>query len=163
MLVLNRLVTVNAPLQPVFDYLADFTTTNEWAPRSTEARRCHGDGGPGTVYTCVVSFLGRRTPMTYRLTCLEAPRRIEWSGRSKAVLATSTVRLGHLPTGTTTVDCTTTFSYPDLPPLSERLLRAPLDRFCDDAREGLETTLRSLAATRGGFTSRAGTTGRTRP
>jgi hypothetical protein len=158
-LTINRLVTVNAPVQPVFDYLADFTTTNEWDPRASDARRCHGDGGPGTVYTCAVSFLGRRTTMTYCVTVLEAPRRIEWSGRSRSVWTHDSIRLAHLPNGTTTVDYTAQIAYPGLPASTEFLLRPSFERLCDDSRNGLQATLAQLAATPNGFVRRSGGAG----
>ena len=46
----ERTFTVATPIEAVFDYLADFTHTNEWDPGTIETRRISGNGGVGTKY-----------------------------------------------------------------------------------------------------------------
>ena len=57
----------------VFDYLSDFTHTNEWDPGTVETRRTSGDGGVGTTYANTSEFMGRRSELTYETVELRAP------------------------------------------------------------------------------------------
>ena len=43
----ERTFTVPQPPDAVFDYLGDFTHTNEWDPGTVETTRTSGDGGVG--------------------------------------------------------------------------------------------------------------------
>ena len=47
---LHKTVVVEKPLDAVFDYLSDFTTTTEWDPGTVTTVRQHGNGGVGTTY-----------------------------------------------------------------------------------------------------------------
>jgi len=51
-----------------FAYLSDFSTSAEWDPGLVAAERV-GDGavGEGTEFRLVAEFLGRKTPLTYRI------------------------------------------------------------------------------------------------
>ena len=62
--------TVETPAAPaaVFAYLSDFTTTTEWDPGTVSTTRVSGDGGVGTEYHNVSTFMGRETELTYRVT-----------------------------------------------------------------------------------------------
>ena len=62
------------PRAEVFDYLKDFSNAAEWDPGVAEARRL--DGGEirvGSEFLLVTEFLGRRTPLTYRVAELRSP------------------------------------------------------------------------------------------
>ena len=65
MRLLRRPSSSNKPLDAVFDYLSDFTTTTEWDPGTVTTVRQHGDGGVGTTYLNTSTFLGRKTQLTY--------------------------------------------------------------------------------------------------
>ena len=56
-----RSVTVSQPLDEVFTYLSDFTTTTEWDPGTVRTERVSGDGGLGSRNHNVSKFLGRET------------------------------------------------------------------------------------------------------
>jgi Polyketide cyclase / dehydrase and lipid transport len=45
---LEKVVVVAKPLDEVFAYLTDFTTTTEWDPGTVVTVLQHGDGGVGT-------------------------------------------------------------------------------------------------------------------
>ena len=55
---LIRTVTIAKPLDKVFAYLADFTTTTEWDPGTVQTVRTAGDGGFGTEYLNTSTFAG---------------------------------------------------------------------------------------------------------
>ena len=78
----SRTFTTTAPPDAVFDYLADFTNAEEWDPGTVSCERVSGDGGVGTVYRNVSSFLGRTTEITYTTVEVERPTRIHLTGRN---------------------------------------------------------------------------------
>ena len=47
---MQKTVIVDKPLEAVFDYLCDFTTTTEWDPGTVTTVNQRGDGGIGTAY-----------------------------------------------------------------------------------------------------------------
>ena len=69
----ERTLTVPRPIEAVFDYLADFTHTNDWDPGTVETRRTSGDGGVGTTYANTSEFMGRKTELTYETIAHERP------------------------------------------------------------------------------------------
>ena len=79
---IDRTVVVEGDQQQVWDYLADFTTTEDWDPPTQRTERVRGDGGVGTVYRNVSRLLGRDTEVTYEVVRHEAPRRLELDGRA---------------------------------------------------------------------------------
>ena len=62
---LLKTVVVEKPLDAVFGYLSDFTTTTDWDPGTVTTVRRHGNGGVGTTYLNTSTFLGRTTQLTY--------------------------------------------------------------------------------------------------
>ena len=62
---LTRTVTTAKPLDTVFAYLSDFTSTTEWDPGTVRTVRTAGDGGFGTQYLNTSTFAGRQTQLTY--------------------------------------------------------------------------------------------------
>lgn len=79
----TRTFTTTAPPEVVFDYLADFTHAEEWDPGTRSCVRVDGDGGVGTTYRNVSSFLGRESEIAYTTTELERPTRIHLIGHSE--------------------------------------------------------------------------------
>jgi Polyketide cyclase / dehydrase and lipid transport len=137
-------LTVNAPLDAVYDYLADFETTTEWDPRIRHTERRFGDGGPGSVYGCSVFHLGRPTAMTYIVLDGRRPSEVQWVGRSRYLTQRDVLRLRRHPNGTTVVDWQSTFAYPALSGTSEGLLTLPLRQLCDRRQQGLQVALDGL-------------------
>ena len=54
----QQTVIVSKPLDAVFGYLSDFTTTTEWDPGTVTTVTQQGDGGVGTTYRNTSTFLG---------------------------------------------------------------------------------------------------------
>ena len=80
---IQRTVETTATPAAVFAYLSDFTTTTEWDPGTITTERVEGDGGVGTVYRNVSSFLGRTTEITYTTVEAERPTRIHLTGHNE--------------------------------------------------------------------------------
>src|SRR5690349_8912855 len=55
---ITRTVETATPIDRVFAYLSDFTTTEDWDPGTVTTTRRTGDGGLGTVYDNTSSFMG---------------------------------------------------------------------------------------------------------
>ena len=90
---LQKTVVVDKPLDAVFDYLADFTTTTEWDPGTVVTVNHHGDGGVGTTYLNTSTFLGRETQLTYVVREFVPGERIRLRGENKTVIAVDTMTL----------------------------------------------------------------------
>ena len=89
----ERRFTVSRPVEAVFDYLADFSNTNEWDPGTVETRRTSGDGGVGTTYANTSEFMGRTSELTYETTELERPHRLQFRGHNDKVKTADTMTL----------------------------------------------------------------------
>lgn len=74
---IDRTLTVDKPPRVVWDYLSDFTRTEEWDPPTRSTTRTAGDGGVGTVYHNVSSLLGSETAIDYHVTDYAEGRRME--------------------------------------------------------------------------------------
>ncbi len=75
---LQKTIVVGKPLDDVFAYLSDFTTTTEWDPGTETTVLQRGDGGVGTTYLNTSMFLGRKTlrklMVSTAMTVLFSPR-----------------------------------------------------------------------------------------
>ncbi|NGZ99852.1 hypothetical protein G5V59_04825 [Nocardioides sp. W3-2-3] len=67
----ERTITVPKPVSVVWDYLSDFTNTEEWDPPTVSTTRTSGDGGVGTTYKNVSSMLGHETEVDYEVVRFE--------------------------------------------------------------------------------------------
>ena len=69
--------------QDTFDYLADFSTTEEWDPGVVQAERLDdGPIGPGARFRVVSRFLGRDVPLEYTVTAFEPGYRVSLRGEN---------------------------------------------------------------------------------
>jgi hypothetical protein len=74
-------MTTSAP-DVVYAYLCDFTHAEEWDPGTVECARVEGDGGVGTRYRNVSSFLGRTTELEYVAAELTPPTLVHFAGHN---------------------------------------------------------------------------------
>ncbi|MEO9324420.1 SRPBCC family protein [Nocardioides sp. C4-1] len=101
----ERTFTVPRPVEQVFAYLGDFTTTEEWDPGTVTTTRTSGDGGLGTTYANTSEFMGRRVSLTYDTITFQPPTKVQFRGRNKGSTATDSL------TFTATSDATTEIHY----------------------------------------------------
>jgi len=88
-------------VEEVFDYLADFSRTAEWDPGVVEARRLTpGKVRLGSSFRVIVSFLGRRVPLVYRITEFERPSRLVLSGGDSSLRSIDEITFVPRPGGT---------------------------------------------------------------
>jgi len=89
----SRTVTVPGDRRRVWNYLADFTRTEEWDPPTVSTERIEGDGGVGTVYRNVSAFLGKKSTTLYEVVRYDAPERLVLDGDAGPMALHDTIEL----------------------------------------------------------------------
>ncbi len=79
----SRTFTTTATPDAAYAYLADFTHAEEWDPGTKSCERTSGDGGVGTTYRNVSSFLGREVEVMYTTAELAPPTRVHLRGTNE--------------------------------------------------------------------------------
>jgi uncharacterized protein YndB with AHSA1/START domain len=73
-------VTIDRPIQQVFDYIADGTNNPDWRAGVLEIERTSADEGVGATYRQVLQGPGgRRIAGDYRVTTFLPPNRLEFA------------------------------------------------------------------------------------
>ena len=144
----ERTLTVPRPIEAVFDYLADFTHTNDWDPGTVETRRTSGDGGVGTIYANTSEFMGRKTELTYETIAVDRPQRLQFRGTNKTATATDTMTFTPASDGTATeIHYRADFEFGALISLVAPIFVKPkLNKLADETVEQLQRTLLNLPA-----------------
>lgn len=140
---LHRTVVVGKPLNAVFDYLSDFTTTTEWDPGTVTTVRQHGNGGIGTAYLNTSQFLGRRTQLTYIVDELVDRQLIQLRGENKTITAVDTLTFRPVASGTE-VTYAAEFTFKGPSRFAAPLLRPAFERLANEAEAGLRKALNQL-------------------
>jgi len=144
----QRTVTVEKPLEKVFAYLSDFTTTTEWDPGTVRTILTSGDGGFGTEYLNTSTFAGRQTQLTYVVQDLVPNWHIVLRGENKTVIARDTMTF-RATRGDTAVTCTEViytadFTFKGVARLVAPFLKPALNRLGDEAEAGMAAALARL-------------------
>jgi carbon monoxide dehydrogenase subunit G len=140
---LTRTVTTEKPLDKVFAYLSDFTTTTEWDPGTVRTVRTAGDGGLGTEYLNTTTFIGRKTQLTYVVQDLVPNQRISLRGENSTVIAHDTMTFK--ATGADTeVTYTADFTFKGISRLVAPLLRPAFTQLFNKAATGMAAALARL-------------------
>jgi len=145
MIVIEREVAVAATPERVFDYLADFRTTEEWDPGTVRTVLLEGDGGVGTTYRNTSRFSGRETELIYVVEEFSRPDRLVLRGQNRTVVARDTMTF-RSEAHVTRVTYRAEFRLKGLARLAEPFLRKPFERLGEEAEEGLRNALGRLAA-----------------
>ncbi len=138
-----RSVTVGQPLDAVFAYLGDFTTTNEWDPGTVRTERVSGDGGVGTTYDNTSKFLGRETALTYEVVEHRPDSLFALRGENSSVVAHDTMEIAPVGAGSR-VTYTADFEFKGFGKLVAPLLKPALKKLGDEAESGLREALAKL-------------------
>lgn len=123
--------------EELFGYLSDFSSAAEWDPGVVRADRTDsGAVAVGSEFRLVASFLGRETPLTYRVTEIDAPRSVTFRGENATVVSLDTITFADRPQGTRiTYDADLQLKGPLK--VADLALRAAFGRIGDKARDGL--------------------------
>jgi carbon monoxide dehydrogenase subunit G len=110
MLSAHRTFTTITPPDVVHAYLSDFTRAEEWDPGTVECTRIDGDGGVGTRYRNVSSFLGRKTRVEYVAEEITPPTYVHFRGHNEQFTGHDRITMEAAGTGThVTYDAEFTF------------------------------------------------------
>ncbi|MDX6358373.1 MAG: hypothetical protein QOH37_1427 [Nocardioidaceae bacterium] len=93
MLSAHRSFTTTSAPDVVYAYLSDFANAEEWDPGTVECSRVDGDGGVGTRYRNVSSFLGRTTELEYVADELNPPTFVHFAGHNEQFDGHDRIRL----------------------------------------------------------------------
>jgi hypothetical protein len=140
---LQKTIVVGKPLDEVFGYLADFTTTTEWDPGTETTVRQRGDGGIGTTYLNTSVFLGRKTQLTYTVREFVPDQRIQLRGENKTVVAVDTMSFRSIEAGTE-VTYAAEFTFKGPAQVVAPLLRPAFERLGRQAETGMYKALSQL-------------------
>ena len=144
---ITRVIETATPLDRVYAYLSDFTTTNEWDPGTVETVRVSGDGGVGSRYRNTSSFMRRQTKLTYVVREVVPGQRFVLQGDNKTLRAVDTMTFEATGTGTrVTYDADFTFKggmkYAAL--LLSPVLALAFKKLGDEAEQGMQSALDRL-------------------
>ena len=140
---LLKTVVVGKPLDAVFGYLSDFTTTTDWDPGTVTTVRRHGNGGVGTTYLNTSTFLGRTTQLTYIVREFIPGKRIRLRGENKTVIAVDTLTFRPVASGTE-VTYAAEFTFKGPSRIVAPLLKPAFERLGNEAEAGMRTALNRL-------------------
>lgn len=140
---LQKTVTVDKPLNAVFGYLSDFTTTTEWDPGTVVTVKHDGDGEVGTTYLNTSTFLGRQTQLTYTVREFAPGERVRLRGENKTIIAIDTMTFRSTDVGTE-VTYTAEFTFKGPARLLAPLLRPAFERLGTKAQTGMRTALSQI-------------------
>ena len=140
---LLKTVVVEKPLDAVFGYLTDFTTTTDWDPGTVTTVRRNGNGGVGTTYLNTSTFLGRTTQLTYVVDELVDQQLIQLRGENKTVIAVDTLTFRPVASGTE-VTYAAEFTFKGLSRIAAPLLKPAFERLGNEAEAGMRKALNRL-------------------
>ena len=140
---LRKIVTVEKPVDKVFAYLSDFTTTTEWDPGTVGTVRTAGNGEVGTRYENTSTFAGRQTRLTYVVQDLVPNERFTLRGENRTVIAHDTMTFREQGRDTE-VTYTADFAFKGIARAVAPLLKPAFTRLGNEAESGLAAALARL-------------------
>ena len=153
---IHERIETTLPIEPAFDYIADFANNQVWDPGTEWSRRAAGEEGPvhaGSTFELGVKMGGRVAPMTYRITHFERPTRVVLEGDGSGVTSVDDIRFQ--TTGdATAIDYAADIQLGGLLRLVQPLLGGRFERIGKDAAGGMVATLGALAASTNPGTAR---------
>jgi carbon monoxide dehydrogenase subunit G len=134
-------IDTQRPREELFAYLSDFSTTKEWDPGVVEAKRMDGGVvGEGTEFRLMAKFLGRKTPLTYRIVEYDPPRAVTFLGENSTVISRDKITFETTAEGTR-VTYDADLALKGLFRFADPLLGLAFTRVGDRALAGLRRTL----------------------
>jgi carbon monoxide dehydrogenase subunit G len=127
--------------EEAFAYLSDFSTSAEWDPGVVAAERA-GEGavGEGSEFRLVAAFLGRQTPLTYRVVEYVPPSAVTFVGENASVVSHDRITFEPTPIGAR-VTYDAELKLKGLLRLADPLLAQVFNRVGDRALAGLREVL----------------------
>ena len=135
----ERTFVVPRPVEEVFAFLGDFTSTETWDPGTRSTVRTSGDGGLGTTYRNVSEFMGRRVELLYTTITYQVPTRVQFRGVNGGATATDSMSFTALDDTSTSIHYRADFSFgPLVRLLAPLLVTRRLDALADETVEQIK-------------------------
>jgi uncharacterized protein YndB with AHSA1/START domain len=147
---IERTIHTDASPEQVWDFLSDFTTTEQWDPPTRSTRRVEGLGGVGTRYHNVSHVMGRDIDIDYTVVEAVPPHRLQLHGSSSSMTMVDTISLAPRSaddgagTRGTVVTYRAEFRPEGMARIAAPVLPRVLERIGDDAAERMAQCLRAL-------------------
>lgn len=129
------------PIEEVFAYLSDFSSTEEWDPGVLHAERLNA--GPierGARFKLLTSFVGGESELIYEITEIEPPRRVVLAGENARVVSVDVMTFQSAGAGTS-ITYDADLRLKGLLRFADPLLGLAFRRVGDRALAGLRATL----------------------
>ena len=140
---LVRTIAVERPVEEVFAFLADFTTTTQWDPGTVRTTRESGDGTVGTRYRNVSKFMGRTVELTYVVVDHEPPGLISLRAENDSLIAHDTITVRPTPDGRAEVTYRAVFTFKGLVRFVMPLAAPAFRKLGNEAERGMRRALES--------------------
>lgn len=134
---IHRTITTDHPPAEVFDYMRDFTNTEEWDPGTRSTERISGDGGVGTIYRNISHFMGRDTELEYQVVAEQPGQEIRLRGVNDSVVATDTITVRSRADGGSDLTYLAQFDFNGIAKFLAPLARPAFKRLGDRAEARL--------------------------
>ena len=139
----QRTIVVDTPIDLVFGYLSDFTTTTEWDPGTVRTDKQSGNGGVGTTYRNISRFLGRTVELTYIVEEFVDKQLLRLRAIHNVLTALDTMTFRTTAAGTE-VSYTADFSFTGPVRLLTPMLKPAFERLATRAESGMRAALDRL-------------------
>ncbi len=139
----ERTITVDQPVEKVWEFMKDFRTTEQWDPPTVSTTLVSGNGGLGTTYHNVSRLLGKETHVDYTVVEYVEHERLQLRGDAGRMQLLDTITFEPTPTGTA-LTYHASFEPHGAAHLATPLLPAALKVLADEVEESLTERLRAL-------------------
>ncbi len=142
MINLSETIEVARDINSCYDYLLDFSTTEQWDPGVYRARKLSpGRVQPGSGFELILNTPAGHRPIRYELRSTQAPNQIELTGSSSRFSVHDRIELQALDRQHTRIIYRAEITFNTLAAAAEPLLRPWLLRMGKTAVQGLKRAL----------------------
>ena len=126
--------------EDLFQYFADFTTTNEWDPNTVKTTLLTGEGGIGSTYSNTSKFNSKESSLVYEVIEYKPNTLIRLRGENKNITAVDTMSIKDNGS-TRTFTYEAKFRLKGLGNLVAPFLAKAFKKLAHDAEEGLRKVI----------------------
>ena len=142
----ERTIETACGREAAFDYVADFSTTEEWDPGIPSARRLDdGPVGLGSRFELVSRFGSTEQTIVYEITAFDRPNSVTFVGEGSNFSGTDVISFAPREGGGTTVRYVADLGLKGLASVAMPFIKGRLDEMSDRAVAGLRAALDARA------------------
>ena len=129
-----------------FDFVADFSSAEEWDPGIPSARRLDADPlGIGSRFELVSRFGSKEQTIVYEITAFDRPNSVTFVGEGSNFSGTDVISFAQREGGGTTVTYVADLGLKGLASVALPFIKGRLDEMSDRAVAGLQAALDARA------------------